>query len=75
MSNGELRRVEALERVKSKHLKRSDAAGLLRVSYRQAKRLYKRYREEEVAGLKHPSAERPLPGRRTTWFSRSQASR
>src|SRR5260370_40636249 len=31
----------------------------MRVSYRQAKRLWKRYREEGAKGLKHRSAGRP----------------
>mgnify|MGYP001290542828 CR=1 FL=1 len=39
MSKRELRRVEALARVKSKELKLTDAASLLGLSYRQAKRL------------------------------------
>ncbi len=58
MSQKELRRVEALARVKSKELKVVDAAGLVGVSYRQAKRLWKRYREEGAQGLKHRSAGR-----------------
>ena len=44
MSTFELRRVEVLARVKSKQLKVKDAAELLGVCYRQAKRLWKRYR-------------------------------
>jgi len=58
MSQGELRRVEVLARVKSKELKVVDAANLVGVSYRQAKRLWKRYREEGAKGLKHRSAGR-----------------
>ncbi len=58
MSQRELRRVEVLARVKSKELKVLDAASLVRVSYRQAKRLWKRYREEGAQGLKHRSAGR-----------------
>src|SRR5207245_7248050 len=53
MSSRELRRVEVLSRVKSKELKLVDAAALLEVSYRQAKRLWRRYRCEGAAGLKH----------------------
>src|SRR3989442_12241329 len=53
MSSGELRRGEVLSRVKSKELKLVDAAALLEVSYRQAKRLWRRYRCEGAAGLKH----------------------
>ena len=58
MSRRELGRVEVLARVRSKELRVGDAAGLLRLSYRQGKRLWKRYREEGAAGLKHRSAGR-----------------
>jgi Helix-turn-helix domain len=58
MSKRELERVEVLARVRSKQLRVVDAGRLLRVSYRQAKRLWKRYREEGAAGLKHCSAGR-----------------
>ncbi len=59
MSKRELDRVEVLARVRSKQLRVVDASKLMRVSYRQAKRLWKRYREEGAAGLKHRSAGRP----------------
>ena len=59
MSKRELGRVEVLARVQSRQLKVVDAAQLMRLSYRQAKRLWKRYREEGAAGLKHRSAGRP----------------
>ena len=58
MSQGELRQVEVLARVKSKELKVVDAGRLVGVSYRQAKRMWKRYREEGAEGLKHRSAGR-----------------
>src|SRR6202047_135509 len=58
MSKRELRRVEVLARVKSKQLRGVDAAPLLGVSYRQAKRLWRLYREEGAAGLKHRGAGR-----------------
>src|ERR1039457_4416705 len=58
MSRKELCRVEVLVRVKSKELKVVDAASLVGVSYRQAKRLWKRYREEGAQGLKHRSVGR-----------------
>ncbi len=58
MSKRELGRVEVLARVKSQQLRVVDAGRLMRVSYRQAKRLWKRYREEGAAGLKHRSAGR-----------------
>jgi len=67
MSQRELRRVEVLARVKSKELKVTDAASLVGVSYRQGKRLWKRYREEGAKGLKHRNAgrasARAKPGR------------
>jgi transposase len=56
MSKRELGRVEVLARVRSGQLLLVDAGRLLCVSYRQAKRLWKRYREEGPAGLKHRSA-------------------
>ena len=59
MSKRELERVEVLARVRSKQLLVGDAGRLMRVSYRQAKRLWKRYREEGAAGLQHRSAGRP----------------
>lgn len=58
MSQEELRRVEVLARVRSEQLRVIDASRLLQVSYRQAKRLWKRYREEGPGGLKHRSAGR-----------------
>src|SRR5215470_17390563 len=59
MSKRELRRVEVLARVGSQQLGIVDASRLLHVSYRQAKRLWKRYGDEGAAGLKHRSAGRP----------------
>ena len=58
MSKRELGKVEVLARVKSGDLRVVDAAALLRVSYGQAKRLWKRYREEGAAATKHRSAGR-----------------
>jgi len=58
MSRRELRRVEVLARVQAEELKLIDAASLMGVSYRQAKRIGKRYREEGAEGLKHRSAGR-----------------
>jgi len=59
MSKRELRRVEVLARVRSQQLGIVDASRLMHVSYRQAKRLWKRYGDEGAAGLKHRSAGRP----------------
>jgi transposase len=55
MSARELKRVEVLSRVKAGTLKVKSAATLLGVSYRQAKRLVRRYRAEGAKGLKHRS--------------------
>ncbi|MGH9783098.1 MAG: ISNCY family transposase [Terriglobia bacterium] len=56
MSRGELRRVEVLARVASEELQLVDAARILGLSYRQGKRIWRRYREEGPAGMKHRSA-------------------
>lgn len=58
MSQRELRRVELLARVGSGQLRVVDAGELMQVSYRQAKRLWKRYREGGAAALKHGNAGR-----------------
>jgi transposase len=59
MSATELRRAGVLARVAAGTLKLGSAATLMDVSYRQAKRLYRRYRAAGAKGLKHGSAERP----------------
>jgi transposase len=56
MSGRELTRVEVLSRVKAGTLSLGSAATLLSVSYRQAKRLARRYRAEGAKGLQHRSA-------------------
>ena len=58
MSRRELRRVEVLARVASEELRLVDVGKMLGLSYRQAKRLWQRYREEGAEGLKHRSAGR-----------------
>lgn len=58
MSERELDRAGVLARVKSGHLRVTDAAVMMRVSYRQGKRLWKRYREQGAMGLKHGNAGR-----------------
>jgi transposase len=58
MSTRELRRAEVLARVKRRTLRLTDAAKMLELSYRQAKRLWLRYREEGAPGLQHRSAGR-----------------
>jgi transposase len=56
MSSRELERVEVLGRVASKGLKLMDAAAMLQLSYRQAKRLWRRYQQVGAKGLKHGNA-------------------
>src|SRR5260370_357401 len=58
MSTRELRRAEVLARVKSQTLRLVDAAKMLELSYRQAKRLWQRYREEGAKGVQQRSAGR-----------------
>ncbi len=53
MSAKEVRRGEVLSRVKRGELKLTEAAELLDVSYRQAKRLKKRYGEGGSKALVH----------------------
>ncbi len=59
MSRRELRRVEAMARVQAGELKLVGAAELVGVSYRQGKRVWRRYREQGPEGLKHGNAGRP----------------
>jgi transposase len=58
MSRRELERVEVMGRVASGALKLKHAAEMLEVSYRQTKRLWRRYREVGGEGLKHGHAGR-----------------
>lgn len=58
MSTSELKRVGVMERVAAGTLKLGAAAELLGVSYRQAKRVYRRYRADGAKGLTHRSAGR-----------------
>jgi transposase len=58
MSTRELERVEMMGRVGSRELKLKDAAAILQLSYRQVKRLWRRYREVGRRGLQHGNAGR-----------------
>ena len=58
MSGQELERVEVMGRVKQGDLRLQDAAVVLGLSYRQAKRVWRRYRERGAEGLKHGNAGR-----------------
>jgi hypothetical protein len=46
-------------RVAKQDLKLTDAAAVLELSYRQTKRVWRRYREAGGEGLKHGNAGRP----------------
>ncbi|HEY6351608.1 MAG TPA: helix-turn-helix domain-containing protein [Candidatus Angelobacter sp.] len=59
MSNRELERVAVMGRVKSGALKLSDAAVMLKLSYRQAKRVWRRYGKAGAKGLKHGNTGKP----------------
>lgn len=58
MSRKEFERAAVLKRVEGEELSLKAAARLLDLSYRQAKRLYKRFREEGPPGLVHRSVGR-----------------
>jgi transposase len=58
MSTGELERVEVMGRVAKEELKLTDAAAMLQLSYRQVKRLWRRYRRKGSKGLQHGNAGR-----------------
>jgi transposase len=58
MSSKELRRAGVLARVEKEALNLVNAAAILWLSYRQTKRLWRRYREEGAAGLRHRSVGR-----------------
>jgi len=58
MSRGELERVEVMGRVASGDLQLTHAARMLGLSYRQGKRVWRRYRQEGSQGLKHGNAGR-----------------
>jgi len=53
MSTRELERVEVMGRVAKEELKLMDAASMLQLSYRQVKRLWRRYRKKGSQGLQH----------------------
>ena len=71
MSARELKRVGVMERVAVGTLTLRSAAQLLGVSYRQAKRIYQRYRLEGASGLRHRGVGRPS-NRATAAAARTQ---
>jgi hypothetical protein len=70
MSLKELKRVEVLGRVRAGTLSLVGASTLMGVSYRQAKRLWRRFRQRGAVGLRHRSAGRPSPRRKKAAFKR-----
>ena len=58
LSKRELQRAGVLARVKAGELQVTDAAQLMGTSYRQAKRLWRRYKKRGAAALKHGGAGR-----------------
>src|SRR6202451_4695065 len=59
MSSRELERVGIMGRVDSGALQLKGAAAMLELSYRQVKRLWRRYRQVGSKGLQHGNAGRP----------------
>jgi transposase len=59
MSEEEVRRAGVLKRVKQGELSQVEAAEMLELSYRQLKRLYRRFRRRRWKGLVHGNAGRP----------------
>ena len=51
MSNQELTRLEVMQRIKDKRLTQKEAAGMLKVSVRQIKRLFRAYKSGGAKGL------------------------
>ena len=64
MSRKERKRLAVLAQVKSGELKLVTAGEVMGVTYRQAKRVWRRYRVEGDAGLVHRSRGRPSPRRK-----------
>jgi len=70
MSVRELKRVEVLARVKTGTLTLRSASVLMAVSYRQAKRLWRRFRRQGAVGLRHRHAGRRSNRRKPPAFRR-----
>ena len=58
MSTRELKRLGVMARVEKEALKLVDAAAILGLSYRQAKRIWRRFQDEGAEGLQHRSVGR-----------------
>ena len=68
MSLKERERMRVMSRVKEGGMKLTEAKMLLGVSYRQCKRIYRRYREEGDGGLIHRSRGRPSNCKKDSGF-------
>jgi hypothetical protein len=71
MSVRELKRAEVLGRVKAGDLTLRGASVVMGLSYRQAKRLWKRFRRKGAVGLRHRSVGRRSPRRKPAAFRRT----
>jgi hypothetical protein len=69
MSTRELDRVEVMGRVAKKELKLIDAAAMLQLSYRQIKRLWRRYQQKGSKGLQHGNVGRVFNRSKPAKFS------
>lgn len=65
LSQREMQRLQVLEQVVRKTLSLKEGSGLMRVSYRQAKRLVNRYLREGPKGLAHRHRGRSAPNARS----------
>ena len=70
LSKKELSRVEVMGRVKAHSLRLREATELLGVSYRQAKRIWARYRGGGAKALQHGNCGRVSTGRMRRSFER-----
>jgi transposase len=70
MSVRELTRAEVLGRVKAGDLRLLAASVMMAVSYRHAKRLWKRFRKQGAVGLRHRSVGRRSARRKPAAFRR-----
>jgi len=59
MGSKDMVRAKVMEMVVQRHKSLSEAAGVLKISYRQAKRVYRRYREDGERGLVHGNVGQP----------------
>ena len=75
LSRKELSRVEVMGRVKERGLRLGEAAELLELSYRQAKRIWARYRHGGAKALQHGNCGRVSNRAYTAKFRRAVLKR